>query len=92
MVTEFLFNAATASKVRQIYEAEYHDRGQASLAKSLSLEFVHGYRAHDTRNNLFYLNTGELVYHVAAVGVAYDTKTKKQRFFFEHTDDIVRYL
>jgi hypothetical protein len=36
---------------------------------SLNLEYIHGYRCHDTRNNLRYTATGEIVYHAAAVGI-----------------------
>jgi microtubule-associated protein-like 6 len=54
----------------------------------LDLEFVHGYRCHDTRNNLRYTNTGEFVYHTAAVGIVYNKEEHKQRIFNEHFDDI----
>ena len=54
----------------------------------LELEFVHGYRCHDTRNNLRYTNTGEFVYHTAAVGIVYNKEEHKQRIFNEHFDDI----
>jgi len=55
----------------------------------LNLEFVHGYRCHDSRNNLKYAATGEIVYHTAAVGIVYDPKNRTQRFFMEHSDDII---
>ena len=48
---------------------------------SLELEYVHGYRCHDARNNLRYTATGEVVYHAAAVGVVLNQKTNTQRFF-----------
>jgi len=56
---------------------------------SLELEYVHGYRCEDARNNLRYTRTGKAVYHTAAVGVVLDTLENKQKFFFEHTDDIM---
>ena len=56
----------------------------------LTLEFVHGYRAHDCRDNLHYdVSSGEIVYHAAAVGIVYNAETHEQRFFQGHTDDIV---
>ena len=47
------------------------------------------YRGYDCRNNLFYTKEGELVYHVAAVGVVYNKESHKQRFYTSHTDDIL---
>lgn len=55
----------------------------------LSLEFVHGYRCHDARNNLKYSPSGDIVYHTAAVGIVFDAKTRTQKFFMEHSDDII---
>jgi microtubule-associated protein-like 6 len=42
---------------------------------SLQLEYVHGYRCHDARNNLRYTSTGEVVYHAAAAGIVLNQKT-----------------
>ena len=47
------------------------------------------YRGYDCRNNLFYTQAGEVVFHVAAAGVVYNRDTHSQRFFLEHTDDIL---
>ncbi len=55
---------------------------------NLDLEFVHGYRCHDTRNNLRYTANGEFVYHTAAVGIVYNKDEHKQKFLIEHFDDI----
>jgi microtubule-associated protein-like 6 len=45
----------------------------------LELVHVHGYRAQDCRNNLLVADSPtELVYHVAAVGIVYDSTTHKQ--------------
>eukprot|EP01135_Chromosphaera_perkinsii_P001223 Nk52_evm22s162 gene=Nk52_evmTU22s162 len=55
----------------------------------LALEFVFGYRGYDCRNNLFFLSTLEIVYHVAAVGIVYDLEKHNQRFYLKHTDDIM---
>ena len=56
---------------------------------SLQLEWVYGYQAQESRNNLRYSSTGDIVYHSAAVGIAYDRKRKVQRFHLGHEDDIV---
>eukprot|EP00741_Cyanophora_paradoxa_P020673 tig00021289_g19954.t1 len=61
----------------------------------LTLEFVHGYRAHDARHNLFYLgpkddgNASEIVYHAAALGIVYDKGTHTQKFFQGHDNNIL---
>ena len=47
------------------------------------------YRGYDCRNNLFYLQNGEIVYHVAAAGIVYNKEKHQQRFYKEHTDDIL---
>ncbi len=36
--------------------------------------FLSGYRGYDCRNNVFMASTGELVYHVAALGIVFDPK------------------
>ncbi|XP_041920805.1 echinoderm microtubule-associated protein-like 6 isoform X3 [Alosa alosa] len=55
----------------------------------LRLKFVHGYRGYDCRNNLFYTQAGEVVYHVAAVAVIYSRQQHSQRFYLGHDDDIL---
>ena len=58
---------------------------------TLSLDFVHGYRSFDTRDNLRYNATGKIVYHAAALGIVYDPQTHTQQFMNEHSDDIVSF-
>ncbi len=48
----------------------------------------YGYRGRDTRNNLYVLPSGELVYYVAAVAVVYDRRRHHQRHYLGHTEDI----
>ena len=43
----------------------------------LDLEYCHGYRAKDCRNNLRYLVSGKIVYHAAALGIVLDKKTNR---------------
>lgn len=38
----------------------------------LILDYVHGYRAKDCRNNVRYLKNGNIVYHAAGVGIVVD--------------------
>eukprot|EP00163_Fabomonas_tropica_P029151 TRINITY_DN615_c0_g1_i1.p1 TRINITY_DN615_c0_g1~~TRINITY_DN615_c0_g1_i1.p1 ORF type:complete len:1806 (-),score=610.31 TRINITY_DN615_c0_g1_i1:143-5560(-) len=55
----------------------------------LELDYVHGYRGNDCRNNVYANSKGQVVYHAAAVGIVHDRKTNTQRVFNGHTDDIV---
>lgn len=47
------------------------------------------YRGFDCRNNLFYTQAGEVVYHVAAVAIIYNRLQHSQRFYLGHDDDIL---
>lgn len=49
----------------------------------------HRYRGFDCRNNLFYSQAGEVVYHVAAVAIIYNRMQHSQRFYLGHDDDIL---
>lgn len=51
--------------------------------------FLLSYRGYDCRNNLFYTQSSEIVYHVAALGIVYNRDDHKQRFYNAHTDDIL---
>nr|XP_034963441.1 echinoderm microtubule-associated protein-like 5 isoform X5 [Zootoca vivipara] len=64
-------------------------RRERAPINSIRLHFVHGYRGYDCRSNLFYTQTGEIVYHVAAVGVVYNRQQNTQRFYLGHDDDIL---
>lgn len=52
----------------------YKKQSNANLkpACSLNLEYVHGYRSKDCRNNLRYVDDNTIVYHAAAVCVVHD--------------------
>ncbi|KAL0180614.1 hypothetical protein M9458_023020, partial [Cirrhinus mrigala] len=53
------------------------------------LEWIHGYRGHQCRNNLYYTAGKEIVYFVAGVGVVYNTREHTQKFYLGHNDDII---
>ncbi|XP_035982199.1 echinoderm microtubule-associated protein-like 6 isoform X1 [Fundulus heteroclitus] len=89
---------------RQVYKEDLHQLQQQSREKKqqvgslkrqrapdqgLRLQFVHGYRGYDCRNNLFYAQSGEVVFHVAAVAVVYNRQLHSQRFYLGHDDDIL---
>ena len=54
----------------------------------LEIEWVHGYRCRDSRNNIGLLADGSIAYHAAALGVVYNAAEHSQRFFNVHTDDV----
>jgi HELP motif len=70
-------------------------QSDAPSANDLELEWVHGYRAQDCRNNAVYSASGAVVYHAAAVGIALTRDDKsssgsaKQQFNTVHTDDVL---
>ena len=53
------------------------------------LEYVHGYRSRDCKNNLSYLKDGNVIYHAAALGIVLDKTDNIQHFFNLHNDDIL---
>lgn len=55
---------------------------------TLELEYVHGFRCHDVRNNLRYTADGKLAYCCAGVAVIMDPSDNTQQHFMDHTDDI----
>ncbi|CAF3520544.1 unnamed protein product [Rotaria sp. Silwood1] len=57
--------------------------------EGLTLEYAFGYRGYDCRDNVFSLKNGEIVYHVAALGIVLNTELNQQRFYNCHTDDIL---
>lgn len=75
---------------KEIKKAEALIKRQNRPEVSLGLEFVFGYRGYDCRDNLFFIHeSGEIVYHVAALGIVYNKQTGVQRFYNMHTDDIL---
>jgi microtubule-associated protein-like 6 len=62
----------------------------ANLAPNieLQLDWVHGYKGDNAKNNLQYMADQTLAYYIAGVGVVYNPATHTQKFFTEHTDDV----
>ncbi|KAJ8309461.1 hypothetical protein KUTeg_014335 [Tegillarca granosa] len=81
-------DAATLKKMMKEEMASGQKRKRGPI-EGIKLQYVHGYRGYDCRNNLFYTQTGEVVYHVAAAGIIYNRDKNTQRFYTEHTDDIL---
>lgn len=43
-------------------------------AACLEIDYVHGYRCFDTRNNIKFSKEGDLIYHTAAIGIVLNTR------------------
>jgi WD40 repeat protein len=57
---------------------------------NLELEYVHGYRCFDVRNNIGYCDDGDnILYFTAAVGIIHNIASNTQKFVFENSDDII---
>lgn len=46
----------------------------------IELDYVHGYRSYDSRNNVKYLKNGSIVYHTAGLGVVMDVVNNIQKY------------
>jgi WD40 repeat protein len=62
---------------------------KSAPSHGLSLDFVHGYRCHDSRNNLVMNSQGHIVFPAAALVITMDPDTREQTFFTGHDDDVV---
>lgn len=63
--------------------------GAKAPDNNLTLKWAHGFRSFDTRNNLKYTMSGNIVFTTAGVGVVYNKNTQEQSFFNMHKEDIV---
>ena len=65
----------------------------APASENLRLEWIHGYRAQDTRNNVAYNNKLEIVFPAASAIVLMKTTEgggpPQQKFYMEHNDDVL---
>ena len=77
--------------VGAIKEPTYPYPKQTSNAPNadIILEYVHGYRTKDCRQNLYFNDDKTLIYHAAAVLIYHDTKANSQKLFTDHHDDIL---
>lgn len=59
------------------------------VKNNLVLDWVYGYRAQDSRNNIAYNSEGHVIYPAATVVIIYDKKLHAQKFFRGHTDNVI---
>ena len=78
-------DGAKSSKAAAAVPASRHKPPESGI----KLQFVHGYRGYDCRNNLFFTPHNKIVYHIAAVGIVYNSETHHQKCYVAHTDDIL---
>merc|ERR1711871_1092122 len=55
---------------------------------ALKLEWVYGYRAHDTRNAAQYTALGDIVYCIGSVCIACNTERHDQRYMMLHSGPV----
>jgi len=91
---EWMANPAW-KKTAEIMTPKNHTGNSSRPVSNLQLEWVHGYRGFDCRNNVRYVDKegAEFAYTAAALGVVQTVHrgevTKAQRYFGDHTDDII---
>jgi len=61
----------------------YNDKknGHKPPNVTIEVEYVHGYRTKDMRNNLYFLADGKILYNAAALGIVLDPEANTQTFF-----------
>ena len=57
----------------------------------IKLNHVFGFRTKDVRNNVKYLNQNSIIYHAGNLAIIQDLKTKEQKFFSLHKNDITSF-
>lgn len=62
------------------------DRGPSA---DLQLEYCYGYRGHDVRDSVHYLDSSTIVYPAGSMVVKLEMSTNTQAFFMDHDDDVV---
>lgn len=92
---QWMANSPWKKISKSMVPSKYQDRN-IPPSSSLSLEWIHGYRGFDCRNNIFFYSKDGfkyLIYFSAGMLIAqeYDERTKKfaQYFFGGHIDDII---
>ncbi|KAJ4460444.1 putative microtubule-associated protein [Paratrimastix pyriformis] len=85
------FNPMARARGAVHVPAKYADMSfpKDAPTEELVLQQVYGYRGADCHHNAFALPDGSVAYHIAAVGIVMDPRTRQQRFFRAHTDDIL---
>jgi hypothetical protein len=88
--TQFMAVKPWVGAIKEPTKEYYKSNGDEPPIR-LVLEYAHGYRAKDCRNNLRYIDADTVVYHTAALGVMMkvEGEPRRQSFFDRHGDDIL---
>ena len=57
--------------------------------EGLKLKYIHGYRGFDTKDNVKFTSTGNIIFHSAAADIVMNVNDNTQTFFTGHDEDIV---
>jgi microtubule-associated protein-like 6 len=68
---------------------EYPKQATKEPDITITLEYVHGYRVKDCRQNLYYSDTSTIIFHAAAVLIYHSIPGNSQVILSPHTDDIL---
>jgi echinoderm microtubule-associated protein-like 6 len=83
----------TWKKTAELMTPLDHHANPSKPASTLELDWVHGYRGFDCRNNVRYVGNAIIAFSAAALGVVQtveeDQSLSEQRYFGDHTDDVV---
>lgn len=53
------------------------------------MDWIYGYQAEKSRNNLRYNYEGDVVYHISKYAIVYNFNSHQQRIFTGHNDEII---
>jgi hypothetical protein len=53
------------------------------------VDWIYGYQAEKSRNNLRYNYEGDVVYHISKYAIVYNFNSHSQRIFTGHNDEII---
>ena len=60
------------------------------IARKMNLwSLFNRYHGYNACNNVFYTQSNEIVFHIAALGVVYSPAVHRQSFYKGHNDDIL---
>lgn len=54
----------------------------------MNIEWIYGWNCQKSRNILYYLQSGELIYHAACIIVLYNPSSNTQRYFNQHNEQV----
>ena len=68
---------------------DYPKQTKHAPSAEIELEYVHGYRVKDCRQNLYFGDEKTLIFHAAAVLIYHNVKSNSQQLLVDHKDDIL---